>query len=64
MDKNLNTFCMRLKEWFSWHFPELVRVVADNEVYTRLVSMIQNRENLNDELLADIEEITKDGDIA
>jgi len=23
MDKNINTFCMRLKEWFSWHFPEL-----------------------------------------
>ena len=23
MDKNINTFAMRLKEWFSWHFPEL-----------------------------------------
>lgn len=30
LDKDINLFCMRLKEWYSWHFPELVRVVNDN----------------------------------
>ena len=33
MDKDINTFCMRLKEWFAWHFPELTKVVNDNTIY-------------------------------
>jgi hypothetical protein len=30
LDKDINTFSMRVKEWYGWHFPELVRIVADN----------------------------------
>ena len=26
MDKDLNTFAMRVREWYSWHFPEMVKV--------------------------------------
>ena len=26
LDKDLNTFAMRIKEWYSWHFP--VRTVV------------------------------------
>jgi len=37
MDKNLNLFAMRVKEWFGWHFPELARIISDNETYLRLV---------------------------
>lgn len=40
MDKNLNTFCMRLKESYGWHFPELSKLVADNESFARLVTFI------------------------
>ena len=40
MEKNLNTFSMRLKETYGWHFPELVRLVSDNETYARLVALI------------------------
>ena len=40
MDKNINTFCMRLKEWFSWHFPELNRIVNDNLVFAKVVKFI------------------------
>ena len=25
MDKDLNKFAMRMREWYSWHFPELAR---------------------------------------
>ena len=30
LDKDINTFSMRLKEWFSWNFPEMSKVVNDN----------------------------------
>ena len=30
LDKDINTFAMRVKEWYGWHFPELVRIVGDN----------------------------------
>jgi nucleolar protein 56 len=50
MDKDINTFCMRLKEWFAWHFPELTKIVNDNQIYARLVNMLDGkRENVSDE---------------
>jgi hypothetical protein len=30
LDKDINTFAMRVREWYSWHFPELVKIVPDN----------------------------------
>lgn len=30
LDKDVNTFVMRVREWYSWHFPELVKIVNDN----------------------------------
>ncbi|CAI2365196.1 unnamed protein product [Moneuplotes crassus] len=51
---------MRLKEWFSWHFPELVKIVTDNSIYALLVHLIGNRENINEALLPKLEEITLD----
>jgi nucleolar protein 56 len=41
---------MRLKEWFSWTFPELTRIVNDNIIFTKLVHMIENKSNINDEM--------------
>lgn len=64
MDKNLNTFSMRIKEWFGWHFPELARIVPDNESYCRLVHLIENRDNISEETVEQIEEIVHDGEVA
>ncbi|KRX03917.1 hypothetical protein PPERSA_12122 [Pseudocohnilembus persalinus] len=64
LDKDINTFCMRLKEWFGYHFPELAKIVTDNEIYSKLVSYIQNKSLISDEMLDDITEITLDGEIA
>jgi len=41
LDKDINTFSMRIKEWYGWHFPELVKIVGDNYKYSRCVKMIQ-----------------------
>ena len=64
MEKNLNTFVMRLKEWYGWHFPELVKIVPDNETYTRTCLFIGNKDNLTDESLEGLEELVKDGEVA
>lgn len=37
LDKELNNYAMRLKEWYGWHFPELARVITDNIVYAQAV---------------------------
>ena len=51
---------MRLREWFSWHFPELGKIVTDNHVYTKLVAKIENRNNVTDDKKEEIEEILND----
>jgi nucleolar protein 56 len=45
---------MRLKEWFSWHFPELARIITDNAIYTKVVNHIEKRENITDESKEDL----------
>lgn len=45
LDKELNNFAMRLKEWYGWHFPELSKIVTDNLVYAKVVKEIGMRTN-------------------
>jgi len=40
LDKEINNYSMRLKEWYGWHFPELAKHVTDNVVYAKLVQAI------------------------
>ena len=40
LDKDINTFAMRVREWYGWHFPELVKVVADNFQYAKLCILL------------------------
>ena len=37
LDKELNTYAMRVREWYGWHFPEMTRLVADNIKYAATV---------------------------
>ncbi|KAL7527521.1 hypothetical protein ACHAWF_002214 [Thalassiosira exigua] len=46
MDKDLNTFAMRVREWYSWHFPELKDHVKDNYMYARCAAFIQDKRSL------------------
>lgn len=55
---------MRVKEWYGYSFPELAKIVTDNEVYCRLVEYAGNKLNLNDENKEEIAEITMDEEIA
>jgi hypothetical protein len=51
LDKDINTFVMRVREWYSWHFPELVRVVSDNYLYARLTLLIRDKAALSEAML-------------
>jgi len=46
LDKDVNTFAMRVREWYSWHFPELKDIVKDNIMFARTASFIQDKNTL------------------
>eukprot|EP01060_Flectonema_neradi_P034715 TRINITY_DN618_c1_g1_i1.p1 TRINITY_DN618_c1_g1~~TRINITY_DN618_c1_g1_i1.p1 ORF type:complete len:479 (+),score=143.34 TRINITY_DN618_c1_g1_i1:47-1483(+) len=64
LDKDINTFNMRLKEWYGWHFPELAKLVVDAEMFTKLVHLFRHKENITDDILPKIVEIVNDDDLA
>ncbi len=37
-----------MREWYSWHFPELVKVVNDNYMYARCLLLIKRRDTLSE----------------
>ncbi|KAI8373670.1 hypothetical protein BD560DRAFT_393993 [Blakeslea trispora] len=51
IDKDVNLFGMRLREWYSWHFPEMVKIVNDNYKYAKLVKLIGNKGELAEDKL-------------
>jgi nucleolar protein 56 len=55
---------MRLKEWFSWHFPEMSKIVNDNIIFTKLVDFIEIRENINDDMKEQLTDIVLDDEKA
>ncbi|XP_013909024.1 PREDICTED: nucleolar protein 56-like, partial [Thamnophis sirtalis] len=60
LDKDINTFSMRVREWYGYHFPELIKIVSDNYTYCRLAKLIGNRKELSEESLEGLEEIVMD----
>nr|GMD03139.1 probable nucleolar protein 5-2 [Ipomoea batatas] len=45
LDKELNTYAMRVREWYGWHFPELAKIVQDNIQYAKTVKLMGDRTN-------------------
>lgn len=64
LDKDVNTFIMRVREWYGWHFPELAKIVNDNFQYAQLVMLAKDKSNIEALMLEDIKEITGDEEIA
>lgn len=51
MDKDVNTFSMRIREWYAFHFPELVKLVPDNVTFAKVAKAIGDRKALTEEHL-------------
>lgn len=60
LDKGINQGSMRVREWYGWHFPELVKIVSDNATYAKLVLAIGNKKTLTDDRLHEIAAVVDD----
>ncbi|KYM96970.1 Nucleolar protein 58 [Cyphomyrmex costatus] len=65
LDKELNNYIMRAREWYGWHFPELGKIVTDNFQYIKTMHIIGQRENaikcdLSDILTEEVEDKVKE----
>jgi nucleolar protein 58 len=54
LDKELNTYAMRVREWYGWHFPEMGKLIADNIIFARIVKKMGVRKNASKTDLSDI----------
>ncbi len=55
LDKTLNLFMGRVREWYGLHFPELNRLIDKHETYARLVVNLGRRDNFT------VENLEKEG---
>lgn len=60
LDKDVNLFSMRIREWYGYHFPELIKIVPDNYQYARAAQFISAKETLNEEKLDELAAILED----
>jgi nucleolar protein 58 len=54
LDKELNNYIMRCKEWYGWHFPEMSKIVQDNIAYCKTIKKMGYKTNAASIELADI----------
>jgi nucleolar protein 56 len=55
LDKAINLFMGRVREWYGIHFPELDRLLEKHETFARLVLKFGNKENVTVEKLVEDE---------
>jgi len=65
LDKDVNLFSMRIREWYSYHFPELVKIVNDNYMFAKCVKLLKNRKEMLEksneaDIISSLEEIVMD----
>ena len=62
LDKDVNTFAMRLKEWYGDHFPELSTLVPVGTNYARCVEAIGDRRDI-ESAIPRLREILEDDEL-
>jgi len=64
LDKNVNTFAMRVREWYAWHFPELAKIVTDNIAYAKVSRVVRLRDDFDQTRIQDLSEACGSEDVA
>jgi len=54
LDKEINTYAMRVKEWYGWHFPEMSKIVTDNKAFAQVILKMGTRTGFADYDFSDI----------
>jgi len=45
LDKEINIYAMRVREWYGWHFPEMAKIINDNMMFAKCVLRMGMRIN-------------------
>ncbi|MEM5797048.1 MAG: hypothetical protein QW813_00035 [Candidatus Aenigmatarchaeota archaeon] len=56
LDKSINIFIERLREWYSLHFPEMDKVIEDHKTFAKLIEKFGNRKDIDDKRLNQFKE--------
>lgn len=48
LDKELNNYVMRCREWYGWHFPELGKIVQDHLAFAKVIKTIGMKQHAID----------------
>eukprot|EP01041_Mallomonas_annulata_P004323 gene4323-8598_t len=54
LDKEINTYAMRVREWYGWHFPEMAKIMNDNMFYAKCVLRMGMRTDCKNHDFSDI----------
>ncbi|KAI0104733.1 pre-rRNA processing nucleolar protein-like protein Sik1 [Nemania sp. FL0031] len=54
LDKGINLFSQKLREWYSWHFPELYPICSDNLTYAKVARFVGDKSTLGDDKLHEL----------
>ncbi|KAI0023309.1 pre-rRNA processing nucleolar protein-like protein Sik1 [Xylariomycetidae sp. FL0641] len=60
LDKGINLFSQKVREWYGWHFPELYAIASDNLTYSRLALFIGDKKTLSDDRLHELAALVSD----
>ena len=53
-------FFSSYREWYSYHFPELIKIVPDNLNYARVAQLVGNRKEFTEDKIEALEELLMD----
>ncbi len=55
IDKSINVLIMRLREWYSLHHPSLNRLVEDQELFAKILSVSTGKTKINEKSLESVD---------
>ena len=64
LDKDLNTVALLVREQYSWHFPELSKLISDNFQYSQIAQVIGNRNEFDESKLEELQCLAVDANLA
>uniref|UniRef100_A0A915EPE3 Nucleolar protein 56 n=1 Tax=Ditylenchus dipsaci TaxID=166011 RepID=A0A915EPE3_9BILA len=63
LDKDINLFGMRIREWYAYHYPELFKLVPDLYKYVRCAATIMDRKKIDDSTVEKLKEILENDEL-
>ncbi|KAK1381864.1 hypothetical protein POM88_019599 [Heracleum sosnowskyi] len=60
LDGDVDSFSMCVREWYSWHFPELVKIVNVNYLYAKVAIYVANKSELLEDKLQGLIDLVGD----